>query len=65
MPKMKSHRGAAKRFRVTKSGKVKAAHAMRRHLLVHKAAKRRADLRRAKYLSPMDQKRVERLLPYR
>ena len=64
MPKMKTHRGAAKRFRVKKSGKVKAAHTMRSHLLVHKPAKRRMRLRRALYLRGADRKRVRRLLPY-
>jgi large subunit ribosomal protein L35 len=64
VPKMKSHRGAAKRFRVKKNGKVKAAHTMRSHLLVHKPAKRRMRLRRAAYLEGADARKVRRLLPY-
>ncbi len=64
MPKMKSNRGAAKRFRKTKSGKFKRSKAFAAHLLTGKSAKRRRNLRKAAILSKADQKRVEAMLPY-
>ena len=64
MPKMKSNRGAAKRFRKTKSGKCKRSKAFAAHLLTGKSAKRRRNLRKAAILSKADQKRVEAMLPY-
>jgi large subunit ribosomal protein L35 len=45
MPKMKTHRGAAKRFSLTKSGKVKRAKAYKSHILTKKSAKRKRNLR--------------------
>ncbi|MCY0877567.1 MAG: 50S ribosomal protein L35 [Firmicutes bacterium] len=64
MPKMKSHRGAAKRLRLTGSGKPKRHKAGKSHLLVHKSASRRRRLRKWEVLSPADRHRVKRLLPY-
>ncbi|MGB4504361.1 MAG: 50S ribosomal protein L35 [Syntrophaceticus sp.] len=64
MPKMKTHRGAAKRFKRTASGKWKRSKAFRGHLLAKKSSKRKRRLRKAEVLSPSDQKRVKRLLPY-
>jgi large subunit ribosomal protein L35 len=63
MPKMKSHSGAKKRFRATKTGKIKAKHTMRSHLLAHKPAKRTRRLARPIYLAKADAKRVRRLVP--
>lgn len=63
MPKMKTHRGAAKRFKVTGSGKVKRSHAYHSHLLASKSPKRKRNLRKGAYLSKADAARVERLLP--
>ena len=51
MPKIKTHRGAAKRFGVTKSGKVKRAKAFRSHILNKKSTKRKRQLRKNGYLS--------------
>ncbi len=62
MPKMKTHRGAAKRFKVTGSGKVKRNNAYKRHLLESKNAKRKRGLRKAGLVSPGDMGRVERML---
>jgi large subunit ribosomal protein L35 len=47
MPKQKSHRGAAKRFKVTATGKVKRAHANKNHMLTKKSQKRKRKLRKA------------------
>ena len=46
MPKMKNHRGAAKRFKKTASGKLKRGHSMKRHILTKKSPKRKRNLRR-------------------
>lgn len=64
MPKLKTKKGAAKRFRSTKSGKFKYNRAFKRHILTKKSAKRRRNLRHAGIVSDSDQKRVERMLPY-
>jgi large subunit ribosomal protein L35 len=64
MPKLKTRKSAAKRFKRTKNGKFKRQMAYARHLLTHKSAKRRRKLRTATILAPEDQKRVERMLPY-
>jgi len=63
MPKMKTNRAAAKRFKKTKSGKFKRNRAFGRHLLTSKSPKRRRNLRAAAMLSPEDTERVRRLLP--
>jgi large subunit ribosomal protein L35 len=63
-PKQKSHRGAAKRFRVTGSGKFKHRHAFRSHHFKAKNAKRGRALRREGLASERDTPRLERLLPY-
>lgn len=47
MPKLKSHRGAAKRFKLTATGKVKRAHAMKNHILTKKSQKRKRQLRKS------------------
>ena len=47
MPKLKSHRGAAKRFKVTGGGKVKRHHSMHSHILTKKSAKRKRNLRKS------------------
>ena len=64
MPKMKTNRAAAKRFRKTKGGKVKAKRAYLRHILTTKAQKKKRKLRKAKMLAKADHKQVSRLLPY-
>jgi large subunit ribosomal protein L35 len=62
MPKMKSHSGAKKRFKMTPKGKVKARHAMRSHILGHKNAKRRRRLDEEKFLKAADARRARKLL---
>ncbi len=64
MPKIKTHRGAAKRFKRTGSGKLSRHHAFASHLLTHKSPKRKRRLRKSSILSSADVKRVDRLLPY-
>lgn len=64
MPKMKTKRGAAKRLKVTKSGRIKHAKANRRHILTKKAQKRKRQLRGSEFLQTGDAKLVARLLPY-
>lgn len=64
MPKMKTHRGAAKRFKVTGSGKIKRAKAFKSHILEKKTAKRKRGLRQAGLVSDADFKRIARLIPY-
>ena len=62
MPKMKSHRGTAKRVKVTGSGKLRREKANRRHLLEHKASKRTRRLAGTTDIAPADVARVKRLL---
>ena len=64
MPKMKTHRGAAKRFKATGSGKLKRAKAYRRHILTKKSAKTKMQLRKAGIVSEGDARRIAQLLPY-
>jgi len=64
MPKLKTHRGAAKRFRVTATGKIKRGHSHARHILTSKTAKRKRLLDIDALVSESDQKRVEMMLPY-
>ncbi len=64
MPKMKTHRGAAKRFKKTGTGKVKRFKAYRSHLLEKKRPARKRRLRKPAMVSSTDMKRVKRLLPY-
>lgn len=62
MPKQKTHRGAAKRFKVTGSGKLMRRRAFRNHLLEHKAAKRTRRLAAEAELTGGDRARMKRLL---
>ena len=64
MPKMKSHRGAGKRFSRTGSGKIKRHKAMKNHMLSCKTTKRKRQLRAADVVAKADESRIERLLPY-
>lgn len=64
MPKMKTHRGAAKRFKKTGSGKVKRSKAYAGHLLGHKSSKRKRNLRKSGLVSNVETKRISRLIPY-
>lgn len=62
MPKMKTSRSAAKRFKVTGSGKVKRRHANKSHILTKKTPKRKRHLRKADLCAPGDARRVKRML---
>ncbi len=64
MPKLKTHKGAAKRFRTTATGKIKCGHSHARHILTKKSTKRKRLLDIDGLISDSDQKRVERMLPY-
>ena len=63
MPKMKTKRAAAKRFKKTKSGLFKRGKAGGNHFFTTKTTKQKRRLRKKSYVSSSDQKRVERLLP--
>jgi large subunit ribosomal protein L35 len=62
MPKMKTHSGAKKRFRVTARGKVQGRHAYSSHILEKKSPKRKRQFRQDRDVSPTDAKRVKKLL---
>jgi large subunit ribosomal protein L35 len=64
MPKIKTHRAAAKRFRKTATGKYKAGHANKSHILTKKSTKRKRGLRATNIIRAEDSKRLDRLLPY-
>ncbi len=65
MPKMKTHRGAAKRFKKTATGRLKRGKAYRSHILTKKSSKRKRKLRRPGLVSKGDQSRIAQLLPYK
>ncbi len=62
MPKMKTHTGAAKRFKKTGTGKLKRGHSMKSHILTKKSPKRKRNLRQSALVSKADEKRMKRLL---
>jgi large subunit ribosomal protein L35 len=62
--KLKTNKGAAKRFRTTKTGKIKKRTAGRSHVLSKKSRKRKRHMRSPSYLSGAQAKQVRRLLPY-
>ena len=63
MPKQKTHRGAAKRFHRTASGKIKRNKAYKSHILTKKNSKRKRQLDMPTLVSSADRRRVERMLP--
>ena len=65
MPKQKTHRGAAKRFNLTKRGLVKRAKAYKRHILNKKTRKTKRNLRDGGYVSAQETKRIKKLIPYK
>ncbi len=64
MPKLKTNRSAAKRVRVTKTGKIKKRSANRGHILGKKTSKRKRRLRKDGYLEKGDAKKIKKILPY-
>ena len=65
MGKIKTHRGAAKRFGKTGSGKIKRNHAFTSHILEKKSPKRKRNLRKSAIMFEGDAKRVTKLIPYK
>lgn len=64
MPKMKTNRGAAKRFRKTASGRYKRGHAFHSHILTKMDRKNKRRLIKTDYVAKADEKTVKRMLPY-
>lgn len=64
MPKLKTHRGAAKRFKLTGTGKIKRNKAFKSHILTKKNAKRKRGLGQSGLVDKSDMPRIVKLLPY-
>ncbi len=64
MPKLKTHRGAAKRFKLTATGKIKRGHAYARHLLAAKSTKVKRKLDKDTLVHPSNAPTIKRMLPY-
>lgn len=64
MPKLKTHKGAQKRLKITAKGKIKRRKAYASHILTKKNAKRKRNLKQATLISKEESKRVKELLPY-
>ena len=64
MPKIKTHKGTAKRFRVTRNGKVLSRHAQQSHILEKKSAKRKRAFSGTREVAAADSKAVKRVAPY-
>ena len=65
MPKIKTHSGAKKRFKLTKLGKVKRAHAFKSHILNKKTTKRKRNLRQTTVCDATNVAKVKKMLPYK
>ena len=65
MPKIKTHRASAKRFRITKNGKVKMKHNYTSHILTKKSTKRKRKLRKGAYASNANLKNIKKMIPYK
>ena len=63
MPKQKTHKGAAKRFRLSATGKVRRGHSGQTHILTKKSSKRKRKLRKPALVASGDAKRLKQLLP--
>ena len=64
MPKIRTHKGTAKRFRVTKTGKVVSRHSHQSHMLESKSAKRKRAFSGTRVVNPSDVKAIKRVAPY-
>jgi large subunit ribosomal protein L35 len=64
MPKLKSHRGASKRFKKTATGKITRGKAFRRHILTSKSRSRKRGLRAQTEVAPGDMRKLKLMLPY-
>ena len=65
MPKLKTHSGAKKRFKLTKTGKIKRAKAYKSHILNNKTTKRKRGLRQATYADKTNVAAIKLLVPYK
>ncbi len=65
MPKIKTNRSAAKRFRVTGTGKIKRNKAYKRHILSSKGKKQKRHLRKATTVAAVEASNIRRLIPYK
>ncbi len=65
MPKIKTHSGAKKRFKLTASGKVKRAHAFKSHILTKKDTKRTRRLRSGAYADATNVEAIKKMIPYK
>ena len=65
MPKLKTHSGAKKRFNLTKTGKVKRAHAFKSHILNKKTTKRKRGLRQNTIADVTNVSAIKRMIPYK
>ncbi len=65
MPKMKTHSGAKKRFKLTKLGKVKRAHAFKSHILNKKTTKRKRNLRKSAIADATNVAKIKKMIPYK
>lgn len=65
MPKIKTHRGAAKRFKRTGGGKIRRQHAYANHILTKKDPKRKRNLAKQTNVAQADKAEIDRLMPYR
>jgi len=64
MPKLKTHKGASKRFKKTGTGKIKRHHAMARHILTSKSRSRKRRLGQSDIADPANSPEINRMLPY-
>jgi large subunit ribosomal protein L35 len=64
MPKLKTHKGAAKRFKKTGTGKIKRHHAFARHILTSKSRSRKRKLGKSDIADPANSPEIKRMLPY-
>ena len=65
MPKIKTHSGAKKRFKLTKTGKVKMQHCGKRHILTKKTTKRKRGLRKGVYADVTNAPTIRKMIPYK
>lgn len=65
MPKIKTHSGAKKRFKLSKNGKPKMAHANKSHILTKKSTKRKRGLRQQQVADKTNVKQIKELIPYK
>lgn len=63
MPKLKTHRGAAKRFKRTGTGKIVRRHAFARHILTSKSRKRKRALGKSAIMEPCDAQKYDQFIP--